>query len=85
MVVDKHSLSSRLLKRGLHGGHTTGCIKIETEHEIGVGKKAVGRVGVLVITYNFFGSGQPLQKVGIGIGHHHRWILAQGAQILGPS
>ena len=77
MMVDDDLSRLRFVECRLHCIHTTALVEVEAEHEIGRLQQQIDIVGTLVVAHHRLCIRQPLQKVREGIGHNHRWLLAQ--------
>ena len=75
MMVYEHLLGRRRTQRSSHLVGARWSVEVETDDEVGYLQDGINVVLALVVTYDFFGVGQPVQIVGKLVGNNHQRVL----------
>ena len=82
VMVYHHFLCRRCRQQRTHvASQTVGAVEVETEHQFGICHSVLHGFLMLVVSHYRLRLGQPLQEVGIGIGHRYSGCLAILLQI----
>ena len=82
VMVYEYLFGFRSLDYWSHIVDAAQSVVVHGEDDIGHGKHQLGLVGVFVEPDDFLRARHPCQEVGVGVGHNHHGLLAQGLQVM---
>ena len=85
VMVDEHTMALRLADGGLHTVGAAGGVEVHAEDDVGSSYRQGSLVGVLVGTDGFLSAREPVEEVGVHVGHDHHSRLALPAQPVGQA
>ena len=84
MVVDEHLRGGRGDECRLHILDSAGRVEVEAEHEVGDLEEHIALLGMLVVAHDLLRVRQPLQEVGVLVGHDDDGLFFACTQIFRP-
>ena len=85
MMVHHHLVACGFGEHRCHFVYARHSIEVDAEYQVGMSHDFCHLVLMLVIAHHAFCSRQPMQKVGIGVGHYHcHFFITLGREIVCP-
>ena len=84
MVVDEHLRGGGGNEECLHILDTAGRVEVEAEHKVGNLEEHVALLGMLIVSHDLLRVRQPLQEVGVLVGHDDDGLFFACTQIFRP-